>query len=242
MINLTVQEKTLRSGIIILSTGEDRRWMLRQARDSVKRHNPEMPIHILSDSKQDASQIVNPLLGYESRFYKTKMIAYSPFEVGMMMDDDAVVDRQLPSLLDALCGAEIGMCRNFGWPYLNDVLSCGVELLYCSQEEIDYTRKVMPYDAHFYNAGTLLFKKTQRSIAFAWEWYAEWLRFKGPDQLAFVRALQKTPILFRELPPQWNEQNTHPIKCSAEPYVRHFILNKSESSAAWRKAHNLPNP
>lgn len=53
-------------------------------------------------------------------------------------------------------------------------------------------------------AGVMFFRKTKRTNKLFATWKSEWLRWKGQDQAALLRALQQVPVKLHLLGRPWN--------------------------------------
>lgn len=208
------------SGILILSIGHDRRQMLFDAIASVRRHHPDIPVHVVSDVPVDMPFTwVCPLNGHASRYYKTQAAKLSPFETTLLLDDDAMIHRPLPPLPELLGGSDLAMARDAWWPTVNAAAAEGVRVRWCSEAEAKLTS--VAGDQPHYNSGVIAFRDSSAVDELFAAWHAEWMRYQGVDQLSLARALRGTGVQVRELPAVYNcraGQDTGGV----EPFIRHF--------------------
>lgn len=238
-------------GVMILSTGTKRRSLALQAASSVRRTMPNLGIQIVSgeDFADFDTRIVKGHDGLASRALKTRLITESPWECGVMLDDDTVTVRPfgLPSAV--LGAADIAMAVDPYTPTIGTILRYGVKegsaagqkRSWLSPAEAAYVRERFPAceSAPHYNSGVVFFRKTEAVIELVRVWVEEWERFRGVDQLALFRAIQRTGIKVKLLPPEMHHRVGH--KAGAKnPAIVHFCGKKWES-AAWLAKHSIPN-
>jgi hypothetical protein len=217
-------------GVLILSTGSQRRQWLWNAIASVRRHRPDLGIHVLSDVPVDVPFTwVSALTGKASRVYKTQPHRYTPFPgVTMLMDDDAVFHKPLPPFAELLGGNDMALTADSWWPKVSDALaSAKTHPGWTSHEDREATRATChPGDTH-HNSGVILFRNTPEVARFFDRWYVEWLRFQKCDQLPLCRTLAAMRPPMTTLPWSYNAI-TSKWGFDCDPCVFHFTHKHHE--------------
>ena len=219
-------------GVLILSIGSGRRQWLWNCIASVRRHRPDLGIHVLSDVPVDVPFTwVSALTGKASRYYKTQMHRLSPFSgVTAFLDDDIIVHRELPSFEDILAGAEIAVTPDAGRPTIGEACSRGC--YWVSEAERRYMNEHYSPSLPQWSSGPLLFSKTENVTAALDEWHTEWMRFQDIDQLALARALVANPVRIQPLAVDaYNYWTSRGNRDSANPYLFHCV--KKEDNDKW---------
>lgn len=212
-------------GVLIVSIGSNRRQWLFNAIASVRRHRPDLGIHVVSDVPVDVpfTWVSSAHKGRASRVYKTRPHLYTPFPgVTMQMDDDAVMHRPLPPFLDLLAGNDLALVRDSWWPTIGHAMrSPKTHPHWTSKDDLDATAAVCsPDDAH-HNSGVILFRNTPAVVELFDRWYEEWQRFRRCDQMPLCRALAATGIPVTRLDQAYNSI-TSKYGFDTNPFVMHF--------------------
>jgi len=214
----------------VISIGFDRRQWLWNCIASIKRHAPDVGLHVVSDVPVDVPFTwVTSRIDHASRYYKTQAYRLSPFEgTTLLVDDDTVLHRRLPAFDDILGEADLAMsleknstieleCQtpNNGWAL--DV-ERAVTIRECNAST--------PY----YNSGVILWKKSAR-VAEAFDcWHLEWLRFQHVDQFALARALARCNVQPKLLnAAEYNCRTDWFDGEKSNPYIFHFSQKHHEN-------------
>jgi hypothetical protein len=213
---------TPQDGVLILSIGSGRRQWLWNAVASVRRHRPDLGIHVLSDVPVDVPFTwCDAMTGQASRWYKTQSDRLSPFPgVTMIFDDDCVMHRPFPDMAELLGGADMAAKVEPGCPTVAKACRVGRHA-WISTGEKSYTTKNAPGDTPHYNSGVLLFRKTPAIHALFGRWHQEWLRFQHIDQLALCRAIAACPVEVARLGEEHNYRSERRNRNTANPFVFH---------------------
>ena len=126
-------------------------------------------------------------VGQQAHWAKTSVDLWSPFDYTLLLDADTRIKGSLSIGFAAL---------RQGWDLVVVPSEPRAEVLWhLSHEDKEATflgtglsRPLM------LNTGVLFFTKTPRVKEFFKRWRSEWLRFKGWDQGAFLRALRRSPV------------------------------------------------
>lgn len=141
------------------------------------------------------SPLLSSSLG-QSRWLKTQINAYSPYDETLFLDADILPLNDLSSL----------------WPYLDlgDMAMAAdrmPEIGYCDHiapAEVEFTlERLAPHTVHF-NSGVMLWRRTATTEALFTQWHREWQRFGQQDQLALARAIDLTQASVQQLPRGYN--------------------------------------
>lgn len=195
-------------GVLILSTGAKRRGLVLNAASSIRRTMPSLGVRIVSDAvvpNFDTTIVAAGSEGHKSRALKTTLITESPWECGVMIDDDVLALRPFPKPSDVLGDADLAM-RLDAFSTIGAILQRGVSANqrgWLSAEEAEFTKANYPdcESKPHYNSGVVFYRKTPAVMEFLAVWRAEWERFRGVDQIALFRALEITGLRVKRLAP-----------------------------------------
>ena len=217
------------SGIVVVSIGEDRRQLLWNCLASIKRYAGDLGLFVITDTPlKENMLLVRPRILQKSRFYKTQIHRFSPFDITLFIDDDTVIHRALPDLSSVLGDSDIKMCLTLDWTTILSVCT-DTKTRWALEPEKRITLKECHHDTPFFNSGVILFKKTEKSKTLLDTWHNEWLRFQHIDQLALSRAIHKTGIVPQTLDTQlWNCRTDWYNKDIQNPYIFHFSVKRDE--------------
>lgn len=221
-------------GFLLLSTGNDRKRWLFNLVSSIKTHYPEAPIHVLTDTPLDLDHtLVEPRFREESRFYKTQLDRFSPFDVTLFLDDDTLILAPFGNFDDLLGSDDVAMaidpfatmgrwkshvaknCRGvtIAWDRFLDLLPDACEGL--------------PY----HNSGVIAWRRSAKATQLFSTWHNLWLHGGGgADQTWLALAIIETKAEIRTLPASLNfypvveHYNGHPVVPSAsDARIVHFL-------------------
>ncbi len=234
---------TDRAGAVILSTGEKRRLLMANAAASFRRNMPRMNVRLFTDRAlrgYDSTPLPRSLTGDSSRDAKTRLLDLCPFEWGIVLDDDTVTLRPFPDVDRVLDGAEIAMAADHCYPLMRDALDLHLRHKWGSQAESDYTREQFPdCDAHpHFNSGVIFFHRGDATRELSRLWHEEWKRFRGIDQLALYRAIRRSGIAVKPLPPELHYR-AGMRSAVADPAIVHIIGSKWKLRE-WLRERGLP--
>lgn len=133
------------------------------------------------------SSPVGATKGQQAHWAKTCADLWSPFDFTLLLDADTRIRSSLSVGFRAL---------KQGWDLVAIPSEFRAEILWhLSHEdrEATFLGTGLPRPLML-NTGVLFFAKTSRTQKFFEAWRSEWLRFKGWDQGAFLRALRQAPV------------------------------------------------
>jgi len=133
------------------------------------------------------SSPVGASVGQQAHWAKTCVDLWSPFDYTLLLDADTRIKGSLSIGFAAL---------KQGWDLVMVPSEHRPEVLWhLTQEDKDATFLGMGLPRPLMlNTGVLFFVKTPRTKRFFAAWRSEWLRFKGWDQGAFLRASRQVPV------------------------------------------------
>lgn len=151
-------------------------------------------VHVLSDiphvtDRCPTSHIDVPkeIRGYKSRWLKTQLPLYSPFDQTLYLDSDAVVLQPLDELWEKT-GLFLALDIH---PTIGQGLIAGDDDHKGSAKERKETADVCLMNNPYYNGGVIYYTKDDNSDAFFKGWHEEWFKYQNVDQFALVRAIAK---------------------------------------------------
>jgi hypothetical protein len=146
-----------------------------------------------------------------SRWLKTQINAYSPYEETLFLDADILPLDDLSSLWPYLDQADMAMAAD----RMPEIGRCD----HIAQAEVEFTlERLAPHTMHF-NSGVMLWRRTPTTQALFTQWHREWQRFGQQDQLALARALDLTQTTVQPLPQGYNlsPRDAEPLIKRGEP-------------------------
>lgn len=235
-----VEKPSAEEGAIILSTGAGRRLLLVNAAASVRRVHPHLGIQLITDVPLPGydCRVVTARTGNSSREHKTQLLIHSPFQLGVILDDDTICVRPIRPISEILGEADIALAQDPWCPTIASALAWGEPARWVRSAEVEYMRGNYGEldQATHYNSGVIFFRKTPAVIELTRVWHEEWQRFRGVDQMALYRALHKTGLRVQRIP---EELHARPGRRVARPAIMHFTGSK-RASRVWMEAAGIP--
>lgn len=231
------------TGAVILSTGAKRRKLLANSTASFRRNNPALGLHIFSDGLfegYEGTKIKGPSTGFNSRAYKTNLITNSPFSTGVILDDDTLTLKPIPSIDRILGDCSLSLTPDRFSSIGRLLKSENKEAMaWLSRAEADFTLSKYPDcdSAIHYNTGVIFYHQTKETKEFTRVWHEEWKRFGRIDQIAFFRAQRRTGIKINTLSKQlhWIVEHNY----ADDPIIAHLIGQK-DNIEKWMSDNNIP--
>jgi hypothetical protein len=173
---------------------------------------PDLPITIIAESRNlptrslshygistrnfGPGELPEEHLPFLSRYLKTRLIHFSPYEETLLLDADILPHQPVRDLWAALDQGDVAMVKD----RLPTVELCD----HVGAEEKTYTLTQVAPTTTQYNSGVLLWRKNAATLELFEDWHQEWQRFYKQDQLALVRSLHKTQTQVVDLPGTYN--------------------------------------
>ena len=176
-------------GTIYVAYGERAKQETAKSAASLRRHN-DLPIITIDETVFDRP-------GPGARWAKLNVDRLSPFDYTLYLDADTRVNGDV--------SAGFGMLGD-GWdlliaPSVNQGHECFRHIGQIeNQATLDELENPFPLQLQ---AGVMFFHRERCARLFA-AWRDEWLRFKGQDQAALLRALNREPVRVLLLGRAWN--------------------------------------
>jgi lipopolysaccharide biosynthesis glycosyltransferase len=163
--------------------------------------HPELPRRSLSHygieiRSLTPDELPQQHLPFLSRYIKTRLIHFSPYEETLLIDADILPHQPVRQLWQALDRGDLAMVKD----RLPTVALCD----HVSAEEKTYTLGLVAPTTTQYNSGVMLWRKNEQTLAMFDDWHREWQRFYKQDQLALVRSLHHHAMAVVELPRSYN--------------------------------------
>lgn len=199
-------------GFLLLSTGDGRKQWLFNLIASIREFYPDTPIHVLTDAPVDVPHtLIGTETGLDSRYYKTRLYHYSPFERTIFLDDDTIVNGPFGSLEELLDGRNFGMALD---PFARLGLWSGNVVRNCMglHEAWDaFVRYVNPDNENspYFNSGVMVWRRTESVRRLFDHWHEMWRSGgRGPDQTWLAMVILNMEMKVRALP---LEMNFYPV-------------------------------
>ncbi|MDU8910140.1 hypothetical protein [Aestuariicoccus sp. MJ-SS9] len=180
-------------GVLYIAWGTKHVDVARRSAASVKKHNPDIQTAIFCHAGDDTS-------GFDHGFVmpeglprpKVDLLADSPFEETLYLDNDTMIRADLGSLFDLLEKFEI----------------CGAHVMLWHRPRHNKVWKTkIPETFPEINCGVLLYRKSDRTTAFFRDWSRAFVEAGfGIDQVTFRELLWHSDIRFYVFPPQFNKR------------------------------------
>lgn len=186
-------------GAVYVAYGPRAREQYEQAAHSLQASNPGLPITAFPDA---GDQVLGPMHGYtdvqKSRWAKVNLDVLSPYEQTVYLDADTRVTGDISAGFELL-GAGFDLALTFSKQQ-------GARVLWhCSPADREDTfNTIGTWHVLQYQCGVLFFARNPRVGDFFAAWRNEWLRHKGQDQAAFLRALERQPLRIWLFGRPWN--------------------------------------
>lgn len=163
--------------------------------NSLKESNPHIRVTCVGDRfstervhhfvHQPRFASTNP---QKARWAKTNLFEFSPYDYTLYIDVDCRVYGDLSPIFGILRdGGELVITPADGQHGAN-------WLWHVSQPEREATAESMGFYAQVLQGGVFAFRKTEAVEKFFAAWQTEYMKYKGEDQAALIRALQVSPV------------------------------------------------
>jgi len=170
-------------GVVTVALGMNAQEEAKKSITSLLKHN-RFPTKILKEFGSEGATVAQ-----QAHWAKVNVDLWSPFDPTLMLDADTRVKGDLSLGFKIL---------KQGWELVivpSVPLREGQILWNLSGEERQITLQELGTWRHvMLNSGVVFFRKTEQVHHFFEAWREEWLRFKGPDQGAMLRALRRRPV------------------------------------------------
>lgn len=199
-------------GVAYIAYGDKARTAMQDSWATIGRMQLGLLVTMMTGGGQLSSEIKMPIPVHEkdntalSRWAKVTLDLWTPFQRTLYLDADTkVLDRAFTVGFELLAG---------GW----DMVMCmsdhqGKEALWhIEEEEREATLDEIGFTPVQLQCGVMWFSNTPAVKKLFEAWRSEWLRWKGQDQAAFLRALHKNPVKMAVLGKPFNSGEGTVIK------------------------------
>jgi len=173
-------------GVVVVALGTKAQNEAKESTTSLLKHNryPTKVLKKVNFPEPEGLSVVQ-----QAHWAKVNADLWSPFDPTLMLDADTRVKGDL-SLGFKILSA--------GWELVivpSTPLREGQILWNLAGNERQVTLQELGTWRHIMlNSGVVYFRRTERVRHFFETWREEWLRFKGPDQGAMLRAFRRCPV------------------------------------------------
>lgn len=192
--------KEMLKGVVYVAYGTRAR---KEATESIRslRLIHDYPVMVISDEElPSAKTLIFDDGGARGRWAKVNLYKLSPFEDTLYLDADTRVLGDLAFGFYLLnLGADLVIVASR--PQGIDALK------HLSTEERQYTLAKLTHFPLQLNTGVMFWRRNDAVGALFEAWQEEWLRFRGKDQGALLRALHRNPLALRLLGRPFNSQD-----------------------------------
>lgn len=215
-----------KSGIYVVAFGDNARSCAVTMLKSAAKHMPKVGLAYVSDAPipgvpKKAEFIEQPDFDVGGRAAKLKVddLAPAEWENVLYMDADTeIIDDISPMFKMLDSGFEFVICKN-PVRYSSTLHMHRPDYV----EEVEETLQLLGHnDLMQFNGGVFGFRRCDRTEQFFAKWYSEWMRYRGRDQAALLRALWAVPLRFVILGNEFNNVTRYGEISSAT--IRHYPL------------------
>lgn len=204
-------------GIIYVVWGERAAKQADRSIASARRWMPELPVLTLGDNS--CGKVLDCLSPFDGKkFLWGRHIPFlyyeSPFRLTLYVDADT----------EFVASPEIGFRWLDDWDFaLAETPDRSLASKMVEEPEMEHSRKFLGTpDILYHNGGAFFWRRCNAVEGFFDLWHEEWLRFQSWDpQVALLRALARSDMVFLTLPHVWNCNRGHEAMFLHHPYGSH---------------------
>lgn len=217
-------------GVYYVAFGEPARNCAMGAIQSFKKHLPDIPTALASDTPLGPEDVFidMPDMDIGGRAAKIQIYDKAPKEWQYIayLDADTEITAPMTLLWDVLQdGWDMVICKNPG-----KFATANAMRRSDNHDECDETyRKIGSEEILQLNGGVFAFQRNSRTKAFFKCWYREWMRYGKRDQAALLRSLWMHPIKLYVLGNEWNT-----ITRYDNPSIAAWLLHYPMTARRWR--------
>lgn len=191
-------------GVVYVAYGDNAERCLLSSLLSLQMTNPSLDAVVITDRQIEGVRCIyreDDHVG--ARLARFDMVSLSPFEKTCYLDVDTSVIASLESGFRLLDAFDLALALD--GKYTVQYVARMTNRAPFHRDEVRATvADVGTPMVTLHNCGLIFFKPTDVVKKLFTIWREEWERFKGRDQLAFVRALHRNPVRMMTLPHHWN--------------------------------------
>ncbi|MFO1088397.1 MAG: hypothetical protein U1E46_02310 [Hyphomicrobiales bacterium] len=182
--------------MIFIATGPAYSWSTVPAAESVRRHNPDLPIILYTDEKvRSPAFTAVEAIDNPHRRSKVDYLWRSPFARTLYLDSDTRVVADIGEMFDILEKFDLAVAHVRNRHFEKRLLNWKIDV---------------PRSFPQHNCGVLLYRTTPKVVDFLKAWqiaYAE--AGFSPDQITFRELLWASELRYYVLPPEYNMRDYH---------------------------------
>ena len=148
----------------------------------------DLPVTVIGEAVDSLPCIPFERIDKGGRWAKVNLDSLSPYQHTLYIDADTRVHGNLSAGFDILAnGFDLAIT-----PSTNQ--SSSDWLWHVDEVERDYTRLELGFAGLVLQAGVMFIARNERTRQLFGHWRSEWMRWKGQDQAALLRALAAVPV------------------------------------------------
>jgi len=191
-------------GVVYVAYGDNAERCLFNSLASLKATNPGLDAAVITDRQIDGVRCIHRRDDHVgARLARFDMVNLSPFEKTCYLDADTSVIASLEPGFHLLDAFDLALAVD-GKYTVHYVAQLTNRSPFHRDEVRATVSDVGTPMVTLHNCGMMFFKPTDVVKRLFATWREEWERFRGRDQLAFVRALNRNPVRMMTLPHHWN--------------------------------------
>ncbi len=159
---------------------------------------------------------------FGSRFWKTQIGLFAPFNHGVFIDCDVVAVNSFERIWYEPFNADIGLCADLR-PTLDEAAFYSKRHYRYDPNEVDRTLEFCGMATTHYNSGVFVFRKNEITKSLFQTWHSEWSVFKMYDQFSLARSISLTQARVRTLPQRYN-MSPAPFKTCADATEKGIVF------------------
>jgi hypothetical protein len=184
------------NGPVMILTNKPADYLARFA----KYYRVDVVVHDTGDSHQ----------GRSSRVLKTQVATLCPYDVGIFLDADTLVVRDIEKMWTAPTDdAPIAMTLGCSYQRVGQLCVSDMTKYPSLQwdKECRYMAAVAGPSTPYYSSSTIVWKRTPKLLELFQTWHEEWKRIRVSDMPSMVRALARTGTKVVKLPRRFNSRH-----------------------------------
>lgn len=208
----------MKEGVYYIALGEDHVEEAKVSAESLKDHNPDIPVAIKTDQEIDSNVFDRVLETSEDFSWKFRISSFkeSPFEKTLFLDTDTLILGDLEEVFELLDQFPLAVAQNSG----------------VTQNNFENISNAFPE----FNCGVIAYRTTDVQD-FLEEWIVQYDESHLHDQPSFRKTLYESDIRFSVLPAEYNCRVATPGSLTSEVKIIHDRLLDFETVGKSKKTN-----
>ena len=201
-------------GVLYIVTGQRYTEMALASAESLKRHNPNLKVHLFTDQEIESNGPIDSIgmIADAHRRSKVDYMHKSPFEHTLFLDADTFVLENLDELFNILVRFDIALSHAHKRNKTN----------------LQKWREEIPLAFPQMNSGVILFRKNEKTLQLLKDWQVAFQSTEFTrDQITLRELLWLSDLKIHILPPEYNVRFKKYIGLwteeEASPKILHFL-------------------